>query len=147
VFTRVHSFDDDGNTVESALYVVNVDGSHLTRLDATADLVPGDANWSPDGKTLAFEAFGPIFTIRADGTHLRNLTKERPDGFSLGSDPVYSPDGHQIMYLSSDRTNQGNIVTIGLSVMQKNGQHLRYVTDTPTEATQEHQPDWVLADD
>ena len=29
--------------------------------------------------------------------------------------------------------------------MQKNGNKLRYVTDNPSEATQEHQPDWVLA--
>ena len=29
--------------------------------------------------------------------------------------------------------------------MQKNGKKLRYVTDNPSEATQEHQPDWVQA--
>ena len=56
VFTRFHFDDQDNET--SALYVVNVDGTHETRLDATADLHPGDANWSPDGKTLAFEMWG-----------------------------------------------------------------------------------------
>jgi hypothetical protein len=143
VFTRYH-LDDQGNET-SALYVVNVDGSHLTRLDATADLYPGDANWSPDGKTLAFEDYGFPHTIRADGTHLRDLTPDRPEGFALGADPVYSPDGRQIMLLHGEFTNNGDVITIGLSVMLKNGQQLRYVTDTPTEGTQEHQPDWIQA--
>jgi len=92
-----------------------------------------------------FEAFLPIFPIRPDGTHLRQLTEERPDGFTACSDPVYSPDGHQIMLLRSERTSEFEVITIGLSVMQKNGKKLRYVTDNPSEATQEHQPDWVLA--
>jgi TolB protein len=145
VFTRVRSFDEQGNVEESALYVVNADGTREKQLTATADLAPGDATWSPDGKTLVFEAYGPIFTIRADGTMLRNLTRERPDGFSLGSDPVFSPDGRHIMYTSSDRSNEGEILTIGLAVMKADGSRLRYVTDTPTEETTEHQPDWILA--
>jgi TolB protein len=142
VFTRYH-YDDQGNET-SALYVVNVDGTHETRLDATADLHPGDANWSPDGTTLTFEMWGFPHTIRADGTQLRDLSPKRREGFSLGSDPVYSPDGKQIMLLSSDRRDDGSIITIGLSVMQKNGSNLHYVADNPSEATQEHQPDWVL---
>ena len=143
VFTRFHYDDQDNET--SALYVVNVDGTHETRLAATADLHPGDANWSPDGKTLAFETWGFPHTIRADGTHLRDLTPERSEGFALGADPVYSPDGHQIMLLHGEFTNDGDVITIGLSVMLKNGQQLHYVTDNPTEATQEHQPDWIQA--
>ena len=51
------------------------------------------------------------------------------------------------MLLRSERTNQFEIITIGLSVMQKNGQKLRYVTDNPSEATQEHQPDWIRRHD
>jgi dipeptidyl aminopeptidase/acylaminoacyl peptidase len=133
-----------GNTT-SELHVVNVDGTHDTALAATAALHPGDANWSPDGKTLAFETWGFPHTIRADGTHLRDLTPERSEGFALGADPVYSPDGRQIMLLHGEFTDEGEVITIGLSVMLKNGQQLRYVTDNPSEATQEHQPDWILA--
>jgi TolB protein len=143
VFTRFH-LDDQGNET-SELHIVNVGGTHETPLAATADLHPGDANWSPDGKTLAFETGGFPHTIRADGTHLRDLTPERSDGFALGADPVYSPGGQQIMLLHGEFTNKGDIVSIGLSVMRKNGQHLRYVTDKPSEATQEHQPDWIQA--
>jgi Tol biopolymer transport system component len=143
VFTRYH-LDDQGNET-SALHVVNVDGTHETRLDATADLHAGDANWSPDGKTLTFETYGFPQTIRADGTHLRDLTPERSEGFAVGADPVYSPDGRQIMLLHAEITNDGDLLSIGLSVMQKNGNKLHYVTDTPTDATQEHQPDWIQA--
>ena len=49
------------------------------------------------------------------------------------------------MLLRGEFTSDGNVITIGLSVMDKNGKKLRYVTDNPSEATQEHQPDWVLA--
>jgi Tol biopolymer transport system component len=142
VFTRFHL--DDQGTETSALFIVNIDGSHLTRLAATADLNPGDANWSPDGKTLVFETRGFPHTIRADGTHLRDLTPYRADGSVRGADPVYSPDGQQIMLLHSEFTNDGDIITTGLSVMHKNGQQLRYVTDNPSKATQEHQPDWIM---
>jgi len=144
VFTRFQ-FDEQGNE-NSALHIVNVDGTHERRLDATADDVhPGDANWSPDGKTLTFETWVFPHTIRADGTHMRDLFPEREEGFALGADPVYSPDGKQIMLLRGEFTSDGNVITIGLSVMDKNGKKLRYVTDNPSEATQEHQPDWVLA--
>lgn len=143
VFTRF-GFDDQGNET-SELHVVNVDGTHDTPLAATAALHPGDANWSPDGKTLAFETWVFPHTIRADGRHLRDLTPKRSEGFALGADPVYSPDGRQIMLLHGEFTDQGDVITIGLSVMLKNGQQLRYVTDNPSEATQEHQPDWILA--
>ena len=106
VFTRYH-FDDQGNET-SALHVVNVDGTHETRLDATADLYPGDANWSPDGKTLVFETFGFPSTpsapmARICATSPRGTTR----GFTASADPVYSPDGRQIMLLHGEFTNDG----------------------------------------
>ena len=49
------------------------------------------------------------------------------------------------MLLSEDHAPDGALLGIGLSVLAKNGQHLHLVTDDPYEATQEHQPDWILA--
>lgn len=142
VFTRFH-LDTEG-VETSALYIVNVDGSHERRLAATADLHPGDADWSPDGETLVFEADGPalsrgdIFTIRADGRHLRNLTNDAP--FLQGAaDPVFSPDGRQIMYLKGEFPADGE-ATLGLATMRKNGHQQAFISNTPVE---EHQPDWL----
>ena len=73
VFTRFH-LDDQGNET-SALHVVNVDGTHETRLDATADLQPRRRELvtrREDARVRGVRL--PIFTIRPDGTHLRQLT-------------------------------------------------------------------------
>jgi TolB protein len=59
--------------------------------------------WSPDGKSLAFVVNGDrigidltseIYTIKANGTHLRQLT--RTGGVNLG--PRWSPDGRQLVF-------------------------------------------------
>lgn len=138
VFTRAFS---DGAT---ALYVVDLDGSHEHRLDATAILHPGDADWSPDGRTLVFEAdgaargsHGNIYTIGADGTHVRNLTMN-PPGRRGSADPVFSPDGQQILFVLGLFPLRGD-PTIGLATMRPDGTDRSYLSDTPTF---EDQPDW-----
>ena len=149
VFTR-YRFDDEG-VETSALYVVNVKGAGERVLAATANLHPNDAAWSPDGRTIVFEAYGPdplnfgnIFTIGVDGKHLRNLTNNDTE-HEGSADPVYSPDGRQIMYLKGENINADTDPVIGLATMKKNGQGAAFVSDTPSFATQEHQPDWIQA--
>ena len=80
VFTRYH-FDDQGNET-SALYVVNVDGTHRPGWPPPPSSTPGTRTGHPTGRRSRSSAFLPIFTIRPDGTHLRQLTEERPDGFT-----------------------------------------------------------------
>lgn len=66
---------------------------------------PGDPEWSPDGKLIAFSMENKsgssyeIFTVRADGTHLTNLTGTP----NLGEwSPDWSPDGRSLVF-SRDR--------------------------------------------
>jgi dipeptidyl aminopeptidase/acylaminoacyl peptidase len=63
-FLRYFS-DNDG------LYVVNADGSGLTRL--TGDDGSRDAAWSPDGARIVFSRDLQIFTMRPDGSDVQQI--------------------------------------------------------------------------
>jgi TolB protein len=81
------------------LTIIDVDGTGRQVL-FTADEVIEAPNWTPDGKTLVFNAGGELWRIPADGSgeperidsgHLRDLN----------NDHVLSPDG-ATLYVSSD---------------------------------------------
>jgi Tol biopolymer transport system component len=145
VFTRF--FTPPGEAERSDLYVVRLDGTGLRRITRHG-MHPGDADWSPDGKMIVFEADlingrGDSWLVRPDGTGLRNLTF-RPaepghwDGFS---DPVFSPDGRFVLLIHGLHFDDG-LVTGGLATIRVDGTDLRYVGDGLGE---EHQPDWGRA--
>ena len=76
----------------------------------------GDArfpSWSPDGKLIAFQYYiggqWHIFTQRADGTGLRQLTYGAVDD----REPAWAPDGHTIVF-ASDRSGNFDIWQIGV---------------------------------
>lgn len=84
-------------TPQEDLYLARVDGSRIRPLtdDVFKDRAP---RWSPDGERIAFysdrmESY-EIFTIRPDGSDLRQLT-DTPGKFM--NDPAWSPDGTQIL--------------------------------------------------
>lgn len=120
-----------------ALFVVGVDGTGLRQLTSFA-LHPGDADWSPDGKRIVFEAYpnGPyadVYVIGANGHNLRNLTRD-PTG---QADPVWSPDGTKILFLDN-RFVHGKGRT-GLATMRPDGSQRSFISSGNVEA---HQPDW-----
>ena len=54
---------------------------------------------SPDGKTIAFDLMGDIYTIPASGGKATQVTK----GISFDTHPRFSPDGKKLLF-TSDRS-------------------------------------------
>lgn len=141
VFTR---YRGDGQAEKAALYVVRLDGMQLRRLTSFA-IHAGDADWSPNGRKIMFEAYpspksyGDIFVVRAGGGVPRNITRN-PVGIAGSADPVWAPDGTKVMFL--DNRVVGGKRKNGLATMRPNGSARSFLSPRPMV---EHQPDWESA--
>lgn len=106
----------DGTT---AIYLMKPDGTDRRCLvDTTGpDSFP---TWSPDGKSLAFVGGtadqADIYTVRADGTRLRQLTDTKA---YVEEGPEWSPDGRRIAYHSG----KGDQPPFTVRVMASDGSH------------------------
>jgi TolB protein len=119
-FTRHGVNDPHDNSVTAEIWVMNADGSDLTRLTFNNEEERGPA-WSPDGTKIAYacrKGANPLGPTRPDGT-LRPLTFEicvmNADGsgetrltFNTTPDltPSYSLDGSQIVFSRTVGTAQ-----------------------------------------
>jgi Tol biopolymer transport system component len=102
------------NATRSSVEVIDRAGGPPKVLNTGSNwsLVP---SWSPDGSRVAFtsDADGnyEIYTMRPDGTDVRQLTFTRPPIQHVG--PKYSPDGSTLLYASdkdeTDRANQQDL--------------------------------------
>jgi Tol biopolymer transport system component len=89
---------------ESAIEVMNADGSDLRRLTPWR-IEATDPRWSPDGKRILFRTYGEpvhlkdsnLFTMRADGSHRVELTHYE-GGYLQAYLGDWSPDGTQIIF-------------------------------------------------
>lgn len=103
------------------IYVVNVDGSDLTRLtvDEAYDSSP---QWSPDGSQIVFESDrdgnSEVYLMNADGTGQTNITNHPAHDIY----PSWSPDGTQITFMS-DRDGDYEVFT-----MNADGSNLAQIT-------------------
>ncbi|MEP7284960.1 MAG: hypothetical protein ABI947_04240 [Chloroflexota bacterium] len=82
------------------LYVMNVDGSHIVKLNQLG----GYPSWSPDGLRIAFQATNgslhpQIYTVKPDGSDKVRITQ------SDGAYPSWSPDSKHIVFQSADQTS------------------------------------------
>jgi len=155
VFTRYRgnrTVDHGRASAETAaLFTVRLDGSGLRRLTSWG-LRPGDADWSPDGNKLVFEAYprfpnsevpapsgshGEVYTMDADGENLKNITDNYRNGGS--GDPVWSPNGKKILFLSA-HVEDGEF-GIGLATMNPDGSARHFISPS-AEFDEVHHPDW-----
>ncbi len=125
---------------ESAIWVMDVDGSDLVRLVAAGG-APGEApgwlaspTWAPDGRRIAFTAgrrYGrDIWVMNADGSDKRRLA--RTPGYNE-AEVDWSPRGGRVAF-----SGAGWVTCI--CVMNTNGSNLRILT--PGWAW-EAMPDWA----
>ena len=74
----VLSMHSEGHNPRGRIYVVDADGSGLTRI--TRDGNNRWPAWSPDGSRIAFVRGHRLFTMAADGSDMRRVEGVEPDG-------------------------------------------------------------------
>ncbi|MGB0092498.1 MAG: hypothetical protein WBP81_08190 [Solirubrobacteraceae bacterium] len=131
----------------SGIYSINTDGTG----ESPNPLAPGELPaWSPDGQKIAFvsglegDVTGQIFVMNADGTGQTRLTHSdttQPVGIpALNTQPIWSPDGQQIAFMSTRDTNPDTGFTNEeIYVMNADGSRQTRLTNDPAE---DSEPAW-----
>ena len=100
-------YPEGSTTLDGDIYVVNLDGTGLTRL-TNAEEMDDQPAWSPDGMRIAFRSQrsgnSDIWVMAANGTGQVNLMTDLLPATSSDHNPTWSPDGSRIAY-SSDIDN------------------------------------------
>jgi TolB protein len=94
-------------------YVIDLRTAERTRITPLRPRgIEGPPAWSPTGNMIAFGSnrTGALYTVRPDGTGLRQVTKGLSGG-TVDSHPSWSPDGRSLAF---DRAFSG--LTVGCSV-------------------------------
>ena len=129
------SFSPSGRTIAFArdgdVYSMRANGSDVRRLrHGDDDEYP--SGWSPDGRRILFTAFSrtahraTVWTMRADGTRARRLTRSAYDVAA-----AWSPDGKWILFTRI--TLSGNSERGTVAVMRADGTHVRTLTRGPAD--------------
>ena len=127
------ALDEDGNVEHAAIWIMRADGRRPHVLTHPRSRVEEDVEpqWSPDGRRLVFTRVllathqHAVFTVRADGTGLRQLT---PYSLDAGDGPDWSPDGSRILF----RTHESeNFLNSNLATIRPDGSGLRLLTHVP----------------
>ncbi len=113
VFYRVSAESEEdwiAGNYQTAVFVVNVDGSGLRQLTPW-NMLAGDPDWSPKGDLIVFSTrplreypYGrsELYTMRPDGSGMQALTSYGENG-PRAIEPRWTPDGKAILYV---RANQ-----------------------------------------
>jgi Tol biopolymer transport system component len=123
----------------SAIYVVNLDGTHERRITPWG-FCDNHGDWSDDGQWIVFaRPGGSIFKVHPDGTGLAKIPLASA-GRVFAGDASWSPDGTKlVMLLFAPVENPSGDYQEGIATANADGTHLRFVTTSPTF---DHEADW-----
>jgi len=82
------------------IYMMNADGSNITRLTYTS-ANEESPRFSRDGSKIVFVRNGDIYVMNANGSNVTRLTYTS----ALEADPCFSPDGSKIVFTSNRTGN------------------------------------------
>jgi Tol biopolymer transport system component len=112
-----------------AIYRVNIDGTGLQAITHFSPVVnEWEANYSPDGKTISFEAFelegilAAVYFMNPDGTSRHRITNPAP----CAIDSNWSPTGTKIAVWTRECNPQTNQIWM----MNPDGNDIRRLTNT-----------------
>jgi TolB protein len=153
------AFEREGPDYDE-VFVVDVDGSNLTWLTRHgpdqfclefSGKCSGSPAWTPDGRHIVFKSaqgspvdgfveLQALFIMRADGSHVRQLTQLTTPRIGEDSDPQVSPDGRRIVF---QRQNvRGSQPDGGIALWVLNLRTGRERRITPFELDGGDTPDW-----
>lgn len=125
--------------LRSAVFVANADGTGARRVTQWSMRVDDRLDWSPDGTQILFRGGpgtmvgrgqGNLYTIRPDGTRLRQLTHfaQRSAVLRTGS---FSPDGRSIVFGTTIGATSVNGTDLpDVFIMASDGTSIRPLTRT-----------------
>ncbi len=93
------SLPGPGGDLETSVYVMDADGSHVRRL-LSHSIEAGTPAWSPSGRQLALAGYNGIYLVNINGSGLTRVAKE-DFGFNPVA-PAWSPDGRTISFVDED---------------------------------------------
>jgi TolB protein len=133
----------DPDQTNSALFVINPDGTHETQITFPADnVVDAMGNWSPDGAQIAFtrttacgEDCGTdeLYVMNADGSNAHAIATTTPTIES----PAWSPDGRWIAFSMSTGTGDGGN-QVAIWELRPDGSSLHQVTHPVAGQSEDH---------
>lgn len=121
------------DNTEFDIYVMDVNGSNITRLTTTPGL-DTEPVFSPDGSKIAFTSARAgnlnIFVMNSDGSNLHQLTTSPLEDI----EPSWSPDGTKIAFARVQSDTEKDVF-----IMNADGSNQHQITFAPG---QDHDPTW-----
>ncbi len=125
--------DRDGRRDRTDIFSMRPDGTRL-RVLIDGPRKELDPDYAPSGRRIAFASDrghgGPnVFVARANGSHVKALTRSRGDCFAGGcfTDPAFAPDGRHIAALRTTR------YSTEIEVMRSDGRRLKTFDSAGTD--------------